>query len=116
MNCGSDGVRAPDCFSINATQRLLERLAVRDNGRQGTVGERLAFREDGHRVADPRDLSQEVTIDEDRNTALLESEHELSDVTPSKRVEISGGLFENEELRPPKQRLGEVQPLLHPFR
>ena len=75
-----------------------------------------ALVEDHHPVADPLDLADEVRVEQHRDAARLQRQHEVADVDPAERVQRAGRLVEDDELRPGDQRDGQPEPLLHALR
>jgi hypothetical protein len=48
-----------------------------------------------------------VRVEEHRDAARLQRQHEVADVDPAERVECAGRLVEDDEFRPGDQRDGE---------
>src|SRR5439155_4770148 len=58
------------------------------------------LRHDRDRVAHELDLTEQVAVEKDRDAALLEALDQRAHVAPAQRVEVGGGLVEDQELRP----------------
>ena len=94
-------------------EHFLQIAALRHDLGHRPLLQHAAARKDGHVVADAFDLAEQVAVEKDRDAALLEPLDQRAHVAPADRVEVGGGLVEDQELRPAEDRLRDAKPLLH---
>ncbi len=80
-----------------------------------TLDHEMAHVQDGHAVADPFHVVEDVGAHEDRGRPP-QPRHDLQDVAPSFRVQRADGLVEEEDAGLIDQRLPDPEPLAHPAR
>ncbi len=72
--------------------------------------------DDGHPIADPLHLGQQMGVEDDRRAPIAERTDDSADVLTPDRIERRGRLVENDKIGSTEQSHRQTEALLHSFR
>ena len=103
------------CAAGGHVGQVQPQLALAEQlGERAGCGDPAAV-EDDDPVADPLDLADQVRVEQHRDAARLQRQHDVAHVGAAERVQRAGRLVQDDQLRPGHQGDRQPEALLHPL-